>query len=420
MTVAPFVRPFLSELHGQVAQYLPHADLQSYALASWAFNKEANRFLWRAVMVSPDVQRPPALEEFVRALKRDPVRASFIRHLSFVPEIDGPKFVAVRIFPKDLSDKFWTSLEEALRLVTRLQSIGLLTAPDACVRYWKDSQFSDRFTNIISNVFKSSRIQNFHAYLRPDRLFQLCQTWPSLITLRAERVSEDAFADLPPDALPQLRHLESDTRLMSHISPGRAIETWYHTGEWCNDFTDDFKLLTSTIRSCTTLQRVRVECRASSESDAGSYFPAFAHDTLRNFHLKVFFEAEAIGYDPKEGGFRLTPSLVMQALPSGALALFPKLEVLQIILSHHDFEFAADGDIETVANELASFLMLEGHGMLHQVDVDCSFYRHDDWTWGATRFRATRHDGRWNVEVVTCSGWKPSIVPKFDEFLVGH
>jgi len=115
----------------------------------------------------------------------------------------------------------------------------------------------------------------------------------------------------------------------------------------------------------------------------------------------------------------------MQALPSGALPLFPKLEVLQIILSHEDFVFAVDdpdddGDIDTVANALASFLMLEGHGMLHQVDVDCSFFRIDDWSWGAIRFRATRHDGRWNVEVVTCSGSESSIVPKFDEFLVGH
>jgi len=68
--------------------------------------------------VSPDARRPPALEEFIQALRRDPLRASFIRHLSFVPEIGAPHFVAASIFPKDLSDQFWTSLEEALRLVT--------------------------------------------------------------------------------------------------------------------------------------------------------------------------------------------------------------------------------------------------------------------------------------------------------------
>jgi len=187
-------------------------------------------------------------------------------------------------------------------------SLGLLIPPRSFITYWKDSQLPDRFTDIISNLFKSSRIQNLHGYLRPNRLFQLCQTWPSLITLRAQSAPQDALPDLPPDALPQLRHLESDTRLVSHIAPGRAIETWYHKGEWCDNFTDDFKLLTSTIRSCTTLQRVRVECRARSESNAGNYLPAFAHDTLRNFHLQVSLEAgEDIGYDPEKNGFRLTP-----------------------------------------------------------------------------------------------------------------
>jgi hypothetical protein len=145
-------------------------------------------------------------------------------------------------------------------------------------------------------------------------------------------VSRDAFVDLPPDALSQLDQLETDVHLMCHITPGRPIKTWYHVGYECGNSghkdRNTFNLLTSTIRGCETLQHVRVSCYSGDEHTSAELLPAFAHNTLQILHLRVALEAQDIAYDPETDGFRLTPSLVMQALPSGALGLFPKLEVL--------------------------------------------------------------------------------------------
>jgi len=259
------------------------------------------------------------------------------------------------------------------------------------------------FIDIISNVFKTSRIENLYSHLDSNRLFHLCQTWPSLTTLRTARY-EYSPADIPPDALPQLCHLEANTRTICHIAPGGPIETLCHVGEvicWKNDF----ELFASVVRGCGTLQRARVNCRIDSEDV--DILSAFAHDALRFFHLRITL-------DDRRGSFRLTPSLVIQALPSGALALFPKLEVLQIILSHVDFAIVVDNLNYGEVEDALMSLIPEGHATLHQVDVDCSFYS------GAIRFRAARHDGRWHVKTVIHEGPESSILTRFEDVLAGH
>jgi hypothetical protein len=114
----------------------------------------------------------------------------------------------------------------------------------------------------------------------------------------------------------------------------------------------------------------------------------------------------------------------MQALPSGALGLFPKLEVLQIILAHEDFSVAVDEpdgeDIRVVANTLAVFLTSEARVTLCQVCVDCSFCRVDDGSWGAIRFLAARHGGLWDVKVKTSSTSEASITAQFDDILAEY
>jgi len=361
-------------------------------------------------MVSPQ-EGSGGISAFVGALRRDPLRAGFIRHIGFLsafPFHEPPKY----LFSGELTGQFWISLEEALCLVTHPKSIAILEH-DGFVP-WSRSNFPNRFIDIISNVFETSRIKIFHSRLHSDRLSRLCQTWPSLNTLRAVL----APAKFPPDALPQLCHLEADTRTICRVVPGRPIETLYHVGtDFCWERENDFKLLASAVRGCETLQRIRVNCLASSEAHART-LAAFAHGALQFFHLRISFTDNAIGYGYHDGrwSFRLTPSLVMQVLPSGALALFPKLEVLQIILWDNEFATAVDepnyGDRNRVENALMAFLISEGHATLHQVDVDCSFNCEGG---GAIRFRAARHDGRWHVKTVIHNGYEDSIIARFED-----
>jgi len=266
-----------------------------------------------------------AICAFVSALRRDPLRAGFIRHIGFICQVNAranSRGIG-SLFPDELTDQFWTSLEEALCLVIHPISIAIRELNTTYMFYmpWESPKIPGHFIDIISNVFKTSRIEYLHSHLDSNRLFHLCQTWPSLNTLRAATY-EDAPTNIPPDALPQLCHLEVDTRMICHIAPGRPVETLGHTGEvicWGNDF----ELLASIVRGCDTLQRIRVNCRA--DSDDVDILPAFAHDALRFFYLRISLKGDGIRFHG--GGIRLTPSLVMQALPSGALALFPKLEV---------------------------------------------------------------------------------------------
>lgn len=69
------------ELYQEIALYLPHDDLKTYSLASRMLNSEANRFLWRSVVVSPHKIPCEDIRAFAEALARDPVRAANIRHI---------------------------------------------------------------------------------------------------------------------------------------------------------------------------------------------------------------------------------------------------------------------------------------------------------------------------------------------------
>ena len=185
---------------------------------------------------------------------------------------------------------------------------------------------------------------------------------------------------------------------MPYIVPGRPIETLYHLRDGGDDGTDQLKVLIPVIRGCKTLQRVRVDFCASNGIDPYELLQMFAHQTLRNFHLRVDLTQVMLYRSVRV--LRLTPSLVIVLRP-GALALFPKLEVLQIIQAHPSFEAPVRGSNETerrvVANALASFLTSEGHATLRRVDINFSFRRA---TSGALRFLATRHDSRWEVKTV--------------------
>ena len=140
-------------------------------------------------------------------IEKGPGAGTNIHRIGFIPVIQrrtpGSLDLA-SIFPWERTEQFWASLEEALRLVTRARSIALL----GVTLTYRRSGFPPRFTDIIMDVFVALRIENLHAYLPPNRLFQICQAWPSLTTLRAKKLINDTFVDLPPDALPRLRHLE--------------------------------------------------------------------------------------------------------------------------------------------------------------------------------------------------------------------
>ena len=227
------------------------------------------------------------ISAFIGALRRDPLRAGFIRHIGFISALSSRY-----LFPDELTGQFWTSLEEALHLVTRAKSVALLERDGFSP--WEWSNFPDHFIDIISNVFKTTPIETLHSRLHSDRLFHLCQTWPSLTALRTEAALEEGVSDLPPDALPQLCHLEADIQMIRHIAPGRSVQTLYQVGmvpSWENDF----ELLASTVRECETLQRIQVNCYAGGE-DYVDVLPAFAHDTLRFFQLRIFLVGSAFGH----------------------------------------------------------------------------------------------------------------------------
>jgi hypothetical protein len=426
-----FIRPFAPELLGQIVLFLPCDDLKSYSLASRAFNREANRILWRAIMVSPHKEGLGGMEAFAQALRRNPVRATNIFHISFtcIPEAAllpsfpytlGASTMYPRlpgIFPKQPTEQFWASLEEALRLTTCAKSIALLVPDKSFYSHWSKTPFPDRFIDILTTVFKASRIANLHAHLSCYQLFQLCRALPSLTTLRARSFSrnlKDTLLDLPSDALPLLRHLESDLPLLCHIAPYRPIETCCIVGGpyWIGDL----KLLTAAIQSCETLQIIQVEC-AADIGDAARCLPALAHGTLRNLHLSICLDGDLSDHDEELNSSRLTPPTVMLGLPLGALALFPKLEVLQITLEHDEFsivEHGMDGeDQHFVAKALAAFLTSEDHATLCQVEVGCSSVPQDDHTAGGVlRFLGTRCDGHWDIKIGFTKGPPPTSTPQ--------
>jgi len=64
-TSSVFARLLLPELHRQIILHLARDDLESYALASRAFHREANYVLWRAIRVSLRKQKPEGMETSV-------------------------------------------------------------------------------------------------------------------------------------------------------------------------------------------------------------------------------------------------------------------------------------------------------------------------------------------------------------------
>src|ERR1700733_11481262 len=68
-TSSVFARFLLPELHRQIILHLARDDLESYALASRAFNREANYVLWRAIRVLLHKETPEGIETFAQALR---------------------------------------------------------------------------------------------------------------------------------------------------------------------------------------------------------------------------------------------------------------------------------------------------------------------------------------------------------------
>ena len=394
----------------EIAHHLPHVDLQHYSLASHALNREANRILWRSVAVAPCSLIERYIGEFADALMRDPIRAANIRHIKFVPSkyqriCCSPRMYEWSIFPPEPTEEFWTSLEEALRLLVGVRNVRLHNASSST-----DSSYPDRFLDIIGSALGQLSIVHLDAQLRPNRLFQLCRAWRPLTALSAKSVSKDPLIDFSPNIFSQLRHVELDHRLICHIVPGRPLETIYHAGVsyGCGDA---FDLLTDTLRGCTTLLRARVYCVARDEDDAAKLLPAFAHGNIREFHLFV-----ALKHTLKHEFGSLTSSLTMQALPSGVSTYLPKLEFLQIVLCHRGFDaqcrdhITTTGDSDAVVKSLGEFLTSEGHRALKGVEI--SFWSGETDDNGAIRFLATRAGSRWDVNVAE---WGPSALPRFED-----
>ena len=388
--------------------HLSHVDLGPYSLASRALNKEANRILWRSVAVVPSMSPSSGnIRDFIIALKRDPVWAANIRHIKFVPKALRYKHhrTYVRsIFPDDLTEQLWASFEEALRLLIRVRIV--------CLHLHKDGlEGLHRLTNLVGRVFEQPHVARLDTVLDPGVLSSLCKGWRSLSTLSARMAPEDYFIELSPDALPRLRHVELSLGGICRIVPGRPIETIYHGGTacWLRKL-EEFNRFRATLQSCKTLFRARVYCYAHSEDEAATSLPAFAHGKLRVFHFFI-----TVGRAIPSGSRWLTPSLIMQALPSGISTYFPNLGFLQIILSHPTFRARHKDEIESedlggVANALSTFLSSESCAALNVVEISLWGGRKEDD--GAFRFIATRCGGSWVVNVVE---WTSSALPLFDE-----
>lgn len=159
---------------------------------------------------------------------------------------------------------------------------------------------------------------------------------------------------------------------MRCIIPGRSIETVYLRTP-CATNAEPLEapgLVATSLQACENLRKAQVHCYSEGEDDSAQMLPAFAHDTLREFHLFVAIEAEPFSRADENG--RLSTSSVMQALPPGALTSFPRLEFLQIVLMHQYFpqySKADIGDLNAVVEALRVFLMSESHAALNRVEI---------------------------------------------------
>ena len=416
-----FTKRFFPEIHHQFTLYLPRNDLLSYSLASRALNREANRILWHSILVKPRVGGE--ITAFAHALKRDPTRAANVRHLSFIPKdycfqySNGAavKFSRTTIFADTLTEEFWEYLAEALRLVILPRTIWLLVDEQLDSVGWTEPEdYPDAFVDVVANVFGVSPVANLRTHIPFYSLFRLHQAWPDLITLRVESAGSgellDIFDDLPPDALQRLRYVELDFDLICRIVPGRPIETICQTGEPCS-LEDDAPCLATTMRHCHTLCTAQVYCNCTSTKDAANFLAGFGHDTLRNFSLIINIQCEPRGRWFYENSTLLhpTPQLFMDFLPSGALAQYPKLEHLQIVVQSSGPPFRVD--MRAIRRDLAALLNSEAHPMLNWFEfffeMAPSFRslmhtgsRFEGWS-------ATRYDDGWVVEAVDYSSRRP-------------
>ena len=377
VTTAPFNKPLPIELHGLFASHLAHDDLKSYSLVSRSLNRETNRVLWRSVQVSPRklFDNHGVIKEFAQALMRGPVRAACIRRINLASGVEN----YAGIFPSQPTEELWNTLKEAFRLLIRLNSIRLTTHNGNLA--YTHSAYPEQFFDIISSAFAASPIVAFAASLPPRRLLQLCQSWPTLVTLRSVAISTATSVSLPPEALPRLRHAELDLGAMRHIIRGRPLETLYQFLPFWefDDYYDssDFEWIAESIRCCKTLLRARPYGVSEGVEHSATLLPMLVHDNLRELEFHVIFRDEFPGLNPydQSAGWDLTHDLIMRALPPGLLTHFPKLETLQIILYAHHFDDATE-DIDNdyigyVANTLADLLTSEAEPALNRVEIHC-------------------------------------------------
>jgi len=346
----------------------------------------------------------PRIEAFADALMRDPQRAAHVRNIRFVHHVPNYFWVPPpSTFPIEPTEQVWASLEEALRLLIRVERVRLV------IHEQFESSSPCRLVNILGNVFNQSCVTRLDARLSGRRLLSLCQAWPSLTTLSTGEMYGTPLAALSPGALPKLRHVRSNIASLLQVIPGRPIETVYNDEQYKDNRGDALGRFNAIIQHCKTLRKARLHCIAESD-DVLNFLPGFTHDNLRDLYLFVEFEDH--GHVTP-----LIPSSIMQALPPGVLGGFPKLEFLQVMLfdslflAHH-IGSVDSKDLNAAAEALSTFLGSEGHSTLNRIDIGF-------WGWagqyqGGIRFIATRRGNLWDVGVVD-RDW--SMMPRFDDML---
>ena len=402
VAITPFNKPFFTELHALFALHLPHHDLKSYSLVSRAFNREANRVLWRSVRVLAHYwRRRGVIEGFVQALVRDSVRAACVLRVNFINDVRDYD----SMFPANPTERHWNSLEETFRLLIRLKSIGLTIHNGYCSSAPYDPTYPEQFLNIIASVFAASPLVAFDACLPLYRFLQFCQLWPTVVTLRFGNISRADLVGLPPEALPQLRHAELDLGSMRHIIRGRPIETLYQFlphSEFFEYGSNDFEWVAESIRCCKTLLRARAYGVSKNVEHSPTLLPLLVHDNLRELEFRVILlKPPWLGTDDDRLGWLLTREAI-QTLPPGVLARFPKLETLRIILYGRTFgsatESVDDECMGRVANWLARRLTSETSTALNCVEIhycECSHFIRD---YASLSFLATCRESHWDVK----------------------
>jgi len=329
---------------------------------------------------------------------RDPRRATNIGDIRFV--LNQPDGLLDRILtPREPAEPFWASLEEALRLLTRVKRVRLRLPQRSA-----SSASLGRLVDILSSVFKQSCVTRLDARLPTKRLLQLCQAWPSLTTLSAE----DAYRIPLAGLLPQLRHVRFDRDSLIHIVPERPIETVYHDEPLLggDGDLDALKRLQAALQICKTLRKARLYCNA--HFDVTDFLTGFTHDNLRELYLFVELK-ESVHWDE--------PALT---LASGVPQGFPKLEYFQTMLFHPDFlafdiDRAGSKQVNAIVEGLSAFLRSEDHSTLKGIELGlCGWANHYRQCRRGIRFVATRYGNLWDVDVVD-RDW--SVMPEFDDML---